>query len=229
MAVALTLNCTPMDGRYPNPASGAILPRAARPGAAPEKAISERNSKDMTEANQFNALLGKIAETQDKRAFADLFEHFAPRIKSLMLRLGTDPHTADELAQETMLSVWRKSHLFDPAKAAASTWIFAIARNLRIDRFRREKRPELDPNDPALIPAAEPMADDQLEANDQAARVRQCLETLPKEQRIAVQLSFVEGLSHQEIADRLDLPLGTVKSRLRLSFSKLRPMLRTES
>ena len=183
----------------------------------------------MSNDPDFDVLLLNVAENNDRVAFATLFSHFAPRLKSLMLRLGTDPHTAEELAQEAMLSVWRKSQMFDPAKASASTWIFTIARNLRIDRFRNENRPELDPNDPALVREPEPLADDQLAVKDRRAAVREYVATLPEEQRQAVHLSFVEGLSHQEIADRLELPLGTVKSRLRLSFSKLRPMLRTVS
>jgi RNA polymerase sigma-70 factor (ECF subfamily) len=160
----------------------------------------------MSNDPDFNVLLLNVAGSNDKAALATLFRHFAPRLKSLMLRLGTDFHTAEELAQEAMLSVWRKSQMFDPTRASASTWIFTIARNLRIDRFRNESRPELDPKDPALV--REP--------------------DLP-EQREAVHLSFVEGLSHQEISDQLGLPLGTVKSRLRLSFSKLRLMLRNVS
>ena len=155
----------------------------------------------MSNDPDFDVLLLNVAENNDRVAFATLFSHFAPRL----------------------------SQMFDPAKASASTWIFTIARNLRIDRFRNENRPELDPNDPALVREPEPLADDQLAVKDRRAAVREYVATLPEEQRQAVHLSFVEGLSHQEIADRLELPLGTVKSRLRLSFSKLRPMLRTVS
>lgn len=211
------------------PASRPDQRRETANKASAPKPVLRRQPKSMSEALKMNKLLLSVAAKRDRAAFATLFAHFAPRLKSLMLRLGTDPHTAEEIAQEAMLSVWRKSHLFDPAKASASTWIFTIARNLRIDRFRSEKRPELDPNDPALVPDAEPAADDQLAEKDRGEIVRQCLETLPDEQRTAVHLSFVEGLSHQEIAARLNVPLGTVKSRLRLSFAKLRPMLRNVS
>ena len=143
-----------------------------------------------------------------------------------MLRLGVNAATADELAQETMLRVWQKSALFEPGKASAATWIFAIARNVRIDRIRRERRPELDPSDPSLAPPAEPSAEEHIDAHRRQEVVRACLAALPDDQRQAVHLSFIEGLSHQEIADRLDIPLGTVKSRMRLSFDKLRTMLR---
>lgn len=181
----------------------------------------------MTEQQDLSVLILRIASDHDREAFAALFAQMAPRVKALMLRLGTDHATADELAQETMLTVWRKSALFRPEKASAATWIFTIARNLRIDRFRSEKRPELDPNDPALVPEPDPSPEEQLEAHTAQKRVRACLEQLPADQRRAVQLSFMDGLSHQDIADRLDLPLGTVKSRLRLSMNKMRQMLGT--
>jgi RNA polymerase sigma-70 factor (ECF subfamily) len=168
----------------------------------------------------------RVTIDEDQIAFAILYARMAPRIKGLMMRLGTDAATAEELAQETMLRVWRKSALFNPKKASAATWIFAIARNLRIDRIRHEVRPELDPNDPALIPAPQLSAEDFVDARKRQERVRACLNDLPEYQRQVVGMSFVEGLSHQEIADRLDIPLGTVKSRLRLSFEKLRNMLR---
>ena len=180
------------------------------------------------EKTEMNRLLAVLAENRDKEIFSQLFSHFAPRLKSMLMGTGTDPETAEEVAQEAMISVWRKCEMYDPNKASASTWIFTIARNLRIDRFRKEKRPEFDPNDPSLVPAAEPMADDQLEANDRRAVVKGAVKELPEEQREVVALSFVAGLSHQEIADQLNLPLGTVKSRLRLSFEKLRTSLRSQ-
>jgi RNA polymerase sigma-70 factor (ECF subfamily) len=171
--------------------------------------------------------LDLIAREKDKVAFANLFAWYAPRLKSVMLRQGVEHMLADEQVQEAMLAVWRKSHLFDPNKSTPSTWIFTIARNLRIDRFRKENRPELDPHDPMLSPVSEKPADEAVEEKDRQRLVQECLATLPSEQREVISLSFMEGLTHSEIAERLDLPLGTVKSRLRLSFEKLKPMLRT--
>ena len=182
----------------------------------------------MTATPEMNQLIINIAEFKDQNAFANLFEYFAPRLKSMLMGLGTHPSAAEELAQEAMLSVWRKADKFDPTKASASTWIFTIARNLRIDRFRSEKRPELDPNDPLLLPDAASAADDQLYLKDRQKVVRRALNELSDDQKIVVQLSFVEGLSHKEISEKLELPLGTVKSRLRLSFVKLRTELRSE-
>ena len=177
-------------------------------------------------ASDHAGLLQAVAANQDTDAFQALFTWYAPRIKSVMRRQGADEVMAEELSQETLLTVWRKSHLFDPTKAGPSTWIFTIARNLRIDRFRKENRPELDPNDPALVPEAEQQADVALETKDREKLVRKCLQALPEDQREVVRLSYIEGLAHPEIAKRLEIPLGTVKSRLRLSFQKLRPMLR---
>ena len=172
-------------------------------------------------------LIERIASERDKAAFETLFKQFAPKIKAFILRLGTDPATSEEIAQETMLSVWRKSHTFDSNKASASTWIFTIARNLRIDRFRSEKRPQLDPNDPSLVPEPEVPADEKIDLKDRQKLVRKCLNELPEVQREVTELSFIEGLTHQEIADKVEIPLGTVKSRLRLAFEKLKPMIRS--
>lgn len=171
-------------------------------------------------------LISKIANERDKNAFSDLFGYFAPRIKSMMMKQGTDHQTAEELAQEAMISVWRKSYLFNPEKASPSTWIYTIARNLRIDRFRKENRPEFDPKDPALIPETPLSADIVISLKEREDIIRSKILLLPTEQKEVVHLSFVEGLTHQEISIKLNIPLGTVKSRLRLSFEKLKPMLR---
>ena len=110
----------------------------------------------MPQAQEWNVLLGRVAAMRDRAAFAALFAHFAPRVKAYLLRLGAPPALAEDLAQEALLSLWRKAHLFDPAKASAATWLFTIARNLRIDALRRERRPELDPED--FLPEAAPGA-----------------------------------------------------------------------
>jgi RNA polymerase sigma-70 factor (ECF subfamily) len=166
--------------------------------------------------------LRQIADSGDRQAFERLFEHFAPRIKAYMMRLGSDGASAEELAQEALASVWRKAEKYDPAKAGASTWIFTIARNLRIDAFRKINRPEFDPYDPALVPDPEIPADEMLFSGQRAARVQTALRDLPEEQRRVVHLSFYEEYTHTEIATQLDLPLGTVKSRIRLAFSRIR-------
>lgn len=169
----------------------------------------------------WSEVLSAVA-AQDKASFATLFRHFAPRVKSYMLRLGSDDSQAEELAQETMAMVWRKAGQYDPARAAASTWIFTIARNLRIDAFRRANRPELDPEDPALVPDAPPQGDAVVEQKQNAERVRAALAALPDEQRQVLHMSFFDDKTHSEIAAALDLPLGTVKSRIRLAFGRVK-------
>ena len=177
----------------------------------------------MPQAQELNALLGRVAAQRDRAAFAALFAHFAPRVKAYLLRLGAPPALAEDLAQEALLNLWRKAHLFDPAKASAATWLFTIARNLRIDAIRRERRPELDPED--FMPEAEPAADDGLALADDEARLRAALKDLPPDQIQVVELSFFADKPHSEIAAQLDIPLGTVKSRLRLAMARLKRAL----
>lgn len=170
-------------------------------------------------------LLQRVAATGDVEAFRALFQAYAPRVKSYMLRQGADPATAEELAQETLLAVWRKAALYSDEKGSATTWIFTIARNLRIDRLRREVawQPLPDSNDET--PSGDPAPDEELSERERGARVRSVLADLPADQSEIVKLAYVEGLSHSEIASRLALPLGTVKSRMRLAYQKIRDAL----
>lgn len=169
-----------------------------------------------------------IAQDKDKEAFKVLFQHYAPRVKGYMLKLGTENSLADELAQETLLMVWRKAEQFDRRKASPSTWIFTIARNLRIDAFRKLNRPELDPEDPALIPEPEEAADDRVGRIERAKYIAGALKELNAEQAQVVRMSFYEDKSHSVIAEELGVPLGTVKSRLRLAFGRIRKILGDE-
>jgi RNA polymerase sigma-70 factor (ECF subfamily) len=174
---------------------------------------------------RLNDLIVLIAQSRDRRAFEFLFTHFAPRIKGYLIRLGTNGVVAEDLAQETMLAVWRKAALFDPTRASASTWIFTVARNLRIDLLRRERRPDFDPNDPAFVPGEEPTADALMMRDDEDADLRAALEKLSPEQAEIVQMSFFADKPHSVIAAELGLPLGTVKSRLRLAMARIRTAL----
>ncbi|HWA60384.1 MAG TPA: sigma-70 family RNA polymerase sigma factor [Caulobacteraceae bacterium] len=177
-----------------------------------------------TVAEDFGTLIERIAGHGDRAAFATLFGHFAPRVKSYLLRLGAEPALAEELAQETLLTVWRRAASFDAGKAAASTWIFTIARNLRIDAARRVRSADLL-DDPSAAPEAEPTPDVALAALQSEVRVRQALGELPPEQAEVIRLSFFSDRPHSEIAQQLNLPLGTVKSRLRLAMGRLRGLL----
>ncbi len=194
-----------------------------------DSCVSDEHTSDtLRTVVDWNSVLSLVAE-RDREAFAALFAHFAPRLKSYMLRLGSSAPQAEELAQEAMVTVWRKADRYDPARAAASTWIFTIARNLRIDAYRRSNHPELDPEDPALVPDPPPAADAEVARKQDARRIRAALDELPEEQREVVRMSFFDDKSHTEISEILDIPLGTVKSRIRLAFARIRTSLDNES
>jgi RNA polymerase sigma-70 factor, ECF subfamily len=170
-------------------------------------------------------LIGLVASAQDRQAFALLFKHFAPRLKAFHLRAGLNDAAAEELAQETMLLLWRKAASFDPARAGASTWIFTITRNLRIDQSRRQRAAVPEPLlEEDLSPSAEVLC----LSNERAERMRGALAALSAEQRRVIELSFFSDTPHSIIAAALKLPLGTVKSRIRLALARLRDALGTE-
>ncbi len=173
-------------------------------------------------AGRHDRLIAAVAETGDREAFRELFEHFAPRLKAYMLRQGADPGMAEEIAQETMINVWRKAARFRADRASASTWIFTIARNLRIDLLRKANRPEPDMDDPAMAPDPAPTAHELLRGKREAARLREVFATLPAEQQEVLRLAFYEDKAHPQVAAELGIPLGTVKSRIRLAFGRLR-------
>jgi RNA polymerase sigma-70 factor (ECF subfamily) len=171
-------------------------------------------------------LIGRVAEG-DREAFRRLFEHFAPRVKGLMLKAGASSDDAEEIAQETLLAVWRKAAQFDPVSAGASAWIFTIARNLRIDSVRRVARTGVVDHEAELDYLVDPaeQVDDAMARNDEADRIARALSCLSEEQSMAIRLSFIEERPHPEIADFLGIPLGTVKSRIRLAMNRLRALL----
>jgi RNA polymerase sigma-70 factor (ECF subfamily) len=174
---------------------------------------------------ELDGLLYKVAQSGDREAFARLFQFFAPRVKAYLMRIGASAEQAEDLAQDALMKVWRKARLFDPQKASATTWIFTIARNLRIDALRRLNRPDFDPQDPSFLPDEEPRADDTLDRKSRDAKIRTAFGALPPNQHEVVALHFFEDEPHSTIAKRLNLPLGTVKSRLRLAFEKIRKEL----
>ncbi len=175
--------------------------------------------------DELSGLLIAVAEHKDRKAFIKLFEHFGPRVKSYLKRLGVNDSEADDLMQEVMLTVWRRAEQFDCRKARASTWIFTITRNKRIDAIRRERRPELDPNDPALVPDRDDDPSEAVSANEWRAAIKRAIDEVPEEQAKLLRMSFFEDKTHDAIATELDLPLGTVKSRIRLAVAKLRRSL----
>ena len=173
-------------------------------------------------AARMSELVVRVAERSDKAAFVEIYEHFAPRIKSFLLGKNLSPDAADEVLQEVMLAVWDKARLYKPEKAAVSTWIFTIARNKHVDRIRRESRSDPEPGDPDLQPADLADADDLAAEEQRKKTIRAAMANLPSDQYKVIYMSFMQGLAHAEIAAQLDLPLGTVKSRIRLGFQRLR-------
>lgn len=162
----------------------------------------------------------RIRDDRDQEAFVSLFRHFGPRVKAFLIKGGASEPLAEECMQETMATLWRKAHLFDPARASVSTWIFTIARNRRIDVLRKERRPE--PEDLPWGPEAEPEPADVIALQQDSARLVEALDQLPAKQRELIEAAYFGDLSHSEIASRTGLPLGTIKSRIRLALDRLR-------
>ncbi len=186
------------------------------------------SSKATRRGDQWSDRIGAIAAREDRAAFADLFAFFAPRVKGFLQRTGTGEAQAEELAQETMLAVWRKAQLYDPGNAGAATWIFTIARNLRIDALRRDRRGgamRVDEVEAEFEVDGSPLADARLITADAETRVRDALKALPFDQLRVIEMSFFEERPHGEIAQALQIPLGTVKSRVRLAMRRLRGLL----
>jgi RNA polymerase sigma-70 factor, ECF subfamily len=169
--------------------------------------------------------IAAIAARSDRAAFAALFGFYAPRIKSMLLRAGATAELAEDIAQETLLIVWRKAAQFDPVRANASAWIYAIARNLRVDRLRVDRRAKAFALSEAVESSDVVGPDDSFDVAECEQRVRLAMRELPLEQAQVVKLSFFDGKAHGEIAKVLELPLGTVKSRLRLAMGRLRHLL----
>lgn len=215
------------DQRRPDPVMAIIPSRGASTVLCGERKQFWRNGAAMTEAknneqDRLHRLLRAVADDRDRVAFKELFAHFAPRLKSYLQRGGAAPQVAEDVTQEAMINVWRKAAHFDPAKAAASTWIFTIARNARIDHLRRQNRPEPDVNDPAFLQQPEPSPIERISQEQEAARLRAAVARLPDEQQAVLKLAFFEDKAHAAIATELALPLGTVKSRIRLALKRIR-------
>jgi RNA polymerase sigma-70 factor (ECF subfamily) len=194
-------------GVRPSPGAGAILTSQA------------------TQIGTFEALVDAVAKRRDREAFTRLFDHFVPRLRAYLIRLGADPGTAEEVTQETMVTLWRKAAQFDSGRSSLPTWLYRIARNCRIDRLRRDRLDFVDVTDPVLERVDETDFVSHVDMQQREEAVRIALKGLPEEQLLMVRLAFFDGLSHSEISDRIGLPLGTVKSRIRLGFTRLRRSL----
>lgn len=198
----------------------AHAPPRRRAYAVPERMVQDRQLSK-TEETDWAALMMAVRDRQDKAAFAALFRHFAPRVKAFLMKAGTEAALAEDCAQDVLATVWQKAHQFDPTRASVATWVFTIARNRRIDIARRDRRP-----DPEALDwggdSHEPDQADIYEAAQETQRLTKALSTLPEPQRALVARAFYGDLSHSEIAAETGLPLGTIKSRIRLALERLR-------
>lgn len=174
---------------------------------------------------EHRALIARVAAERDRAAFQALFLHFGPRIKAMLMKSGADHAMAEDLAQDVMMTVWRKVDLYVADRGTVSGWIFTIARNARIDRLRRGvSQPYVDVESIELASDA-PSAEDDVAADQQALHVTSALQQLPEEQRKIIEFAYIKGMPQSEIAEKLALPLGTVKSRMRLAYAKMREKL----
>ncbi len=200
------------------------LQSATMTSTKPPKATPAKGTR---RDDEWSLCLQQIAGNQDRQAFARLFTHFAPLIKAFALNGSPIAAShADELVQEVMIKVWQKASGFNPHKAAASTWIYTIARNCRTDAFRRLQKFDTPVNADDIWP--DEVEDSPLAAMQQRrdeVKVKELLQQLPHEQAQILAKVYMEGKSHSEVAEDLDLPLGTVKSRVRLAMQKLQLMV----
>ncbi|WP_235866837.1 sigma-70 family RNA polymerase sigma factor [Salibaculum griseiflavum] len=165
-----------------------------------------------------------IRDRKDQAAFAELFGYFAPRVKAFLMKSGASPDLAEECTQEVMATLWRKAHMFDPAKASVSTWIFTVARNRKIDILRKERRPE--PEDLPWGPEAEPEQEEVMTLQQESKKLGKAIADLPDKQKDLILKAYYGELSHSEIAEQTGLPLGTIKSRIRLALDRLRRQMK---
>ena len=176
---------------------------------------------------RFRTLITRVAQNRDRQAFGQLFDHFAPRLKSFMMRKNTSAELAEDLVQEALIAVWNKAALYEPSKGSVTTWVFTIARNLRIDRIRRDMHMQTTELGDYDEPSEAPEGEELLGRKQEDGLVARALQSIPQEQREILVLSFVEDMPQSEIASKLSIPLGTVKSRMRLAYGHLRRILET--
>ena len=176
-------------------------------------------------ANPFVAAILNIAESQDIGSFKKIFEYFSPRLKSFLMKSGAEENIAEEIIQETMTIIWTKADYYDPKVASPSTWIYTIARNKQIDILRKSRKAILEDIETAVLPAIEPKTEENIEHDQKFDMIAQHLDALPKDQLDLLKMNFFEEKSHGEISELTGIPLGTVKSRIRLALEKIRGKL----
>jgi RNA polymerase sigma-70 factor (ECF subfamily) len=205
-----------------NFAASPVIPPRAREGARVRTGLGSETLRrnGQPRSDDWIDHVSRIRDAQDQTAFAELFRHFAPRVKAFLIKSGADATLAEECAQEVMVTLWHKAHMFDPARASVATWVFTIARNKKIDALRKQKRPA--PEDLPWGPEAEPDQEEVLTLQEETRALGQALADLPEKQRKLIERAYFGDLSHSEIAAETGLPLGTIKSRIRLALDRLR-------
>jgi RNA polymerase sigma-70 factor (ECF subfamily) len=186
--------------------------------------ISTKQPVEQT-SDYWDACLEDFALTGNKAVYVELYDHFAPRLNAWLLGQTKDPIMAEELVQETMLRLWHKAGQYKRGKAAASTWLFRIARNLHVDMLRRKQVAQK--KEATIAMSYEEVTDSQSHTPD-GERIKREIAKLPVQQAQVIYKSYFEGKSHQEIADDMQIPLGSVKSSIRLAFQKLSKAMRPE-
>jgi RNA polymerase sigma-70 factor (ECF subfamily) len=201
--------------------AGALAGPVTGPGMLRRPGSREQTGTAMekTEAH-WVASIASIARDKDQDAFAEVFRHFAPRVKAFLMKSGADEGLAEECMQDVMATLWHKAHMYDPTRASVATWIFTIARNRKIDLLRRYARPE--PEDLPWGPEAAPDQSDMLALHEESAKLAAAIRALPEKQRYLIERAYFGDLTHSEIAAETGLPLGTIKSRIRLALERLR-------
>lgn len=185
------------------------------------RAMDDDKKTELTPQTQW---LLDVRDRRDKEAFGHLFDFYAPRLRAMLVRSNCRDGAADDIVQDAMLRVWRKAHQFDPARASASAWVYRIARNRHVDVIRRTARPV--PEALKLEDAPEADAGQLLALDQETQRLRGALAGLSETQRMVIEQAYLGELTHNEISERTGLPLGTIKSRIRLALDKLRHELK---
>jgi RNA polymerase sigma-70 factor, ECF subfamily len=186
--------------------------------------LSEDN--DFTVSNDhLSSCLHDIADNQNIDAFKTIFKYFSPRLKSYLIKLGAVDNQAEEVIQEVMIAVWTKSASYDQSKSSVGTWIYTIARNKRIDKIRKEKRHYLSESDEGLEIPVESTQEKEIFSNEISVKLKKYIDNLPKEQGKLLKLSYFYDKTHADISEELNIPLGTVKSRIRLALTKMRHLV----
>ena len=187
------------------------------------KALSVSSRPDRDEDD--HELVQRVACNRDRAAYQCLFLRFGPRVKALMIKSGADASMAEDLVQDVMLILWRKAALYSPERGSVAAWVFTIARNRRIDKLRRQSPQAYDEIDDLDLESPDASGEEEVHVRQQSTLVSAAVAQLPPDQKRVIELSFIHDMPQVDIAQELGVPLGTVKSRMRLAYGKLRERL----